>query len=107
MSSVVEAKRANVFLLSFPSQAIPAPTDIPLVERAARLRAEYERRWFLPLALQRGLLALFEEIAKNAFELVGHHDESSTTALRSAELAPDEGASDMDTGFVETNVFPF
>jgi hypothetical protein len=97
MPSVVEAERTNVLLLGLPAEVIPAPAYIAFVEWATGLGAEDERRWFLPLALQRGLLALYEEIAKHAVELVGHHDESSTTALRSSELATDEGAADVDS----------
>jgi hypothetical protein len=99
--------RTYAFLLGFPPEPIPGPADVALVHQTTRLGAENERRWLLPVALQRGLLALFEEIAKHAIELVRHHDESSASALRGSELATNEGAPDVDAGIIETNVFLF
>ena len=82
VASVVETEWPNAFLLGFPAKPIPAPADIAFVERTTGLGAEDERRWLLPTALQRGLLALFEEIVKHAAEVVRHHDEARAAAFR-------------------------
>jgi len=49
MPSIVEAERANAFFLGLPSKAVPAPADVSLVQQTARLGAEDEGRWLLPL----------------------------------------------------------
>ena len=58
------------------------------------------------MALQRGLLALFEEIVKHTVELVRHNDETSTPALRGSELTTNERTSDVDAGFSEVHILP-